>query len=148
MQNYRDTIKKLELPEWYVETVHDGLVIILTEQDKLRACKFLRDISNNNPDQRMSLKEAKDLCDFITTKDLTHLKLSIKMVIMSHLSDIQEDITLDNSAQVFYITTKINFIKFLLLKYPKTDKEINPDMEWEMFASQHLNQESKPVLEK
>ncbi len=64
------------------------------------------------------------------------------MVILSHLSDLQIEMCMKQSGHgIILMTNKTNFIKFLLMKYPKTDKEINLDMEWEMFASQHLNQE-------
>jgi len=84
MQSYKETVKKCEPPEWYIESVHDALVTVLTDQNKLVACKLLLDIGRmNDPDQRMSLREAKILCDVVATdedavypEDLTHLVVS------------------------------------------------------------------------
>lgn len=54
------------------------------------------------------------------------------MIIMSHLSDIQ-DVALCDSE----INHKINFAKFLLLKYPNTDTEVDADEEYSQFKQKH-----------
>jgi hypothetical protein len=59
------------------------------------------------------------------------LELKIVMVIMSHLSDIQDGF---NSMDSNELNNRINFIKSLLLKYHDTNTEINPDIEWEEFT--------------
>ncbi len=66
------------LPNWYTSDLHDKLVLILSDKSKgkLHGCKFLRDTSNTVRDnwsglegipssQEMSLRTAKDVCDFI-----------------------------------------------------------------------------------
>ena len=60
------------------------------------------------------------------------MKVKCKIVIMSHLSDVQEMIqfTVHNSPDV---QIRLNFVKHLLLKFPDTDTEIYPDVEWENF---------------
>lgn len=56
------------------------------------------------------------------------LKTSIKMVIMSHLSDVQETHSGDKD-----LNNRINFAKSLLMKI--NDKtEIDPEAEWEAFT--------------
>lgn len=64
------------------------------------------------------------------------------MVMMSHLSDVQEEMGLDRPGQTFYINEKINFVKFLILKFYDSNVEINPDVEWELFRK------SRPQTEK
>jgi len=59
------------------------------------------------------------------------LESKVKMVIMSHLSDIQEGF---NSMDSNDLNNRINFVKSLLLKYDDTNTEINPDVEWEEFT--------------
>jgi hypothetical protein len=55
------------------------------------------------------------------------------MVIMSHLSDLQEEIGTSKPAQAFYMTTKLNFVKYLIHHYKDTSVEINPDVVFEKF---------------
>jgi hypothetical protein len=57
---------------------------------------------------------------------------SASMVIMSHLSDLA-DITFDFSEK----RNRINFIKFLIFKYPDTRVAINPDAEYELFLNRN-----------
>jgi len=54
----------------------------------------------------------------------------VSMVIMSHLSDLA-DITFDFSEK----RDRINFVKYLILKYPDTTFEVNPDIEYEDYQS-------------
>ncbi len=53
---------------------------------------------------------------------------------MSHLSDAQHLM----ESSVIDANLRINFAKFLLLKFPNTDVEINPESEWEQFISKHV----------
>jgi hypothetical protein len=55
------------------------------------------------------------------------------MIIFSHLSDVQE-VPTHNSNHA-----RINFVKFLINKYPNTETEIDPDAEWQEFQSKHPN---------
>lgn len=59
-----------------------------------------------------------------------HMNEKARLIIMSHLSDAQE--SLNKNAVM-----SINFAKFLLMKYPNTDVEIDPDAEWAEFAKKH-----------
>jgi hypothetical protein len=54
------------------------------------------------------------------------------IVIMSHLSDLA-DITFDFSEK----RDRINFIKFLILRYPDTSVEIDPDAEYDLYLYRH-----------
>ena len=54
------------------------------------------------------------------------------MVIMSHLSDLATDFLNFNEKQ-----DRINFIKFLILKYPDTSVEIDPDAEYELHRKRY-----------
>lgn len=57
----------------------------------------------------------------------------VSMIIFSHLSDVQDIPTnKDNRG-------KINFVKFLINKYPNTDTEVEADNEWNEFISKHPN---------
>jgi len=65
------------------------------------------------------------------------LPVSVRMAIMSILSDIQEehsDSRLLAAGKPFYITTKLNYVKHLVMRYPDTNVEIIPDVEWERFT--------------
>jgi len=54
----------------------------------------------------------------------------VSMVIMSHLSDVQESMVF---ADKDMDNTRINFIKWLILKYKNVDTLINPDKEFQQF---------------
>ena len=56
-------------------------------------------------------------------------EVSLKIVIMSHLSDIE---CLTNFAE---IELRVEFVKFLVLKYLDKNIEIDPDVEYELFQS-------------
>ena len=62
------------------------------------------------------------------------MTLKARMVIMSHLSDAQHLM----ESSVIDANLRINFAKFLLLKFPNTDVEINPESEWEQFITKHI----------
>lgn len=59
--------------------------------------------------------------------------VKVSLVIMSHLSDIQA--SPNNEAN----NTKINFVKFLLLRYPNTFDKIDADFEFGDFCKLHPN---------
>ena len=61
------------------------------------------------------------------------MKVKLSMIILSHLSDIQEDLTRypNNS------NTRINFIKYLTLRYTNTDTEVDPYVVFEEFKAKH-----------
>jgi hypothetical protein len=59
--------------------------------------------------------------------------VSAKIVIMSHLSDASMEISFKpEQAQ-----KRIEFAKFLILKYPNTKEDIDPDEEWELFENRN-----------
>ncbi len=60
-------------------------------------------------------------------------KLSCKMVIISHLSDLQEIIT-GGDIQPKECQNRINFTKHLVLKYSKDiNQDIDPVIDWKEF---------------
>lgn len=59
------------------------------------------------------------------------MKLKVRMIIMNHLSDVQ-DYCANNRH-------KLNFVKYLLMKYPDTNIEVNADLEYEEFQKKHPN---------
>jgi len=62
------------------------------------------------------------------------MKLKVSMVIMSHLSDMQEMVHINRMGDE--INRGINFAKWLLLKYPHTEKEIDADEEYRIFMKE------------
>lgn len=65
-------------------------------------------------------------------KALTKMKVKASLVMMSHLSDIN-DIPFSENER----SHRINFIKFLLLKFNNTDTDIDPDAEYKLFKTAH-----------
>jgi hypothetical protein len=61
------------------------------------------------------------------------MKAKARIIIMSHLSDAQH-LTESNTKEA---NLRINFAKYLLLKFPNTDLEIDPEAEWEQFENTH-----------
>ena len=61
------------------------------------------------------------------------MSVKASVVIMSHLSDIQE---MFSSKQ---LNDKINFAKFLLIKYPNVSTSIDPDEEYQEFKNKFKN---------
>lgn len=51
-------------------------------------------------------------------------KVKASTIILSHLGDLQID----------GCQWRINFVKFLVMKFPNTDTEINPDEEYKEFC--------------
>lgn len=56
----------------------------------------------------------------------------VQMVIISHLSDIQEDPTNPRN------NLRINFIKYLVGSYPNLTDRIDVDVVWKHFLEKHL----------
>jgi hypothetical protein len=68
------------------------------------------------------------------------LKLKAKMVIMSHLSDAQEELAGTGKvggAAAIRANDHINFAKFLLLKHTNTDTEIDAEEEYAEYEKKH-----------
>lgn len=59
--------------------------------------------------------------------------IKVKIVIMSHLSDIQANPTGEAN------NTKLNFVKYLILGYNDTNELIDADFEFGLFCKQHPN---------
>jgi len=61
------------------------------------------------------------------------MKVKVSMIILSHLSDIQEDLTRypNNS------NTRINFVKYLVLNYKDTNTEVDPYVVYKEFIAKH-----------
>lgn len=68
------------------------------------------------------------------------LPTSVRMIVMSHLSDLQIEIQYKNA----FITNdeRINFVKYLINKYPDTTTEVIPDHEWNDFKTQNESREN------
>lgn len=62
------------------------------------------------------------------------MEIKAQIVIMSHLSDIQEG-TLSQKE----INHKLNFVKFLIQRYPNTLDTLDPDKNYEDFKKKHPN---------
>jgi Trp operon repressor len=62
------------------------------------------------------------------------MEIKAQIVIMSHLSDIQEG----NLSQK-EINHKLNFVKFLIQRYPNTLDTLDPDKNYEDFKKKHPN---------
>jgi hypothetical protein len=65
------------------------------------------------------------------------LTLPAKMIIFSHLSDIQELVNLEGNPT--FIRNRINFVKYLLNEYPDVTVGIDPEKEYEKFINQYPN---------
>ena len=55
--------------------------------------------------------------------------VSVKIIIMSHLSDIQCNPTAEGN------NDSLNFVKYLLLQYTDTSIEIDPDIIYTIFKA-------------
>jgi hypothetical protein len=62
------------------------------------------------------------------------MKLKVKMIIMSHLSDLQESLPIVSHSSVLDATVKLNFVKYLLLKHDDLTIEVDADKEFESFC--------------
>ena len=56
------------------------------------------------------------------------MEVKLRIVLMSHLSDIK--VSQDD------LNVRVEFIKWLLLKYPDTDTTINPEEEFKLFNTE------------
>lgn len=63
--------------------------------------------------------------------------IDIKTVIFSHLEDIKFENGLPGDANK--VTTRANFIKWLMIKYKDLNVEIDPAEEFNFFARMHPN---------
>lgn len=59
------------------------------------------------------------------------LELKVKMVMMSHLSDIQEGF---NSMDYNEFNNRVNFVKWLMNKYEDLNTLIDPEVDWDEFS--------------
>ena len=66
-------------------------------------------------------------------KQLKHTDMLVRasIIIMSHLSDSQHLLDYENSQEE--VNTRLNFAKFLIMKFPDTTKEIDAEVEYEAF---------------
>jgi glutathione peroxidase-family protein len=62
------------------------------------------------------------------------MEIKAQIVIMSHLSDIQEGALTQKE-----INHKLNFVKFLIQRYPNTTDKLDPDKNYEDFKKKHPN---------
>lgn len=60
------------------------------------------------------------------------MKIKVKMVIMSHLSDVQHDPTNE------FNNLKLNFVKYLLGAYTDTNEKIDVDEVYKHFLNKIL----------
>lgn len=67
------------------------------------------------------------------------MKTTVKMIIMSHLSDIQVGNRIDEATENSIQNDKINFCKFLLIWFPNTEVEIDPDVEYQKYLATKKN---------
>jgi hypothetical protein len=63
------------------------------------------------------------------------MKVKARIVIMSHLSDVQEELGSVGQAIVNMCNNRINFAKYIIIKYPDTNTEIDPDAEYEIYQN-------------
>ena len=57
----------------------------------------------------------------------------VRTVMMSHLSDAQEEAGFGNMASTIH--KRLNFVKYLALKFPNITTKIHPDYEYEEFLN-------------
>ena len=67
------------------------------------------------------------------------MEIKAQIVIMSHLSDIQEMQNNLHGSNEKDINHKINFVKFLIQRYPNTLDTLDPDKNYEDFKKKHPN---------
>jgi len=65
------------------------------------------------------------------------MKTKVRIVMMSHLSDVQEG----GNMPIAWKSNRIDFVKFLMLKYKDTDTEIDADAEYKLFIEKYPNKE-------
>jgi hypothetical protein len=64
------------------------------------------------------------------------MKHTVRLIIMSHLSDVQD---WPNQPENDQNNHKINFVKYLLMKYSNTNIEIDAEVEYNLFKEKHPN---------
>ncbi len=74
----------------------------------------------------------------INKQKQTAMKMKVSMLILSHLSDVQE-MTQGISLNSNRVNLRINFVKYLILKYKNTDTEVDPEIVFEEFKAKHSN---------
>lgn len=62
--------------------------------------------------------------------------MKVKTIILSHLSDAQEELSTGRTPT---INTRLNFVKYLTLNYPDNTVVIDPDAVFEEFRAKHPN---------
>lgn len=82
------------------------------------------------------------------TLSMNSLPTSARMIIMSHLSDLQEEFGTSKPAQAFYFKEKLNFVKYLLMRYTDTSTEIYADVEWTRFQINQKDIEHRELRDK
>ena len=60
------------------------------------------------------------------------MRTQVKMIIMSYLSDLQE-----GNMPFMSNNTRINFVKFLVMKYPNTEVEVSGAKEFADFKEKY-----------
>lgn len=75
------------------------------------------------------------------------MEITVALVAVSHLSDCQE---LSGSDLYSTLTRhqRINFVKYLLIKYPETSQLINAEEEWGLFMVKHYINVSQSQMDK
>lgn len=63
------------------------------------------------------------------------MKIKVRIVMMSHLSDVQEG----GNMPIAWKSNRIDFVKYLMLKYTNTDVEIDADEEYKLFIEKYPN---------
>lgn len=102
--------------------------LLLLRSEKLQNVNKQTEIFNENID------------DIVISEDDDFILLKVSMIILSHVSDIQEigiGTQHRDSSIVKEFNQKINFIKYLILTYPNTNVEINPNRVWNQFLKKH-----------
>ena len=61
------------------------------------------------------------------------MNVEVSMVIASHLSDVQIEMSIPTEQMKQQANNRLNFVKFLLFKYPNTETVITPKNEWYEF---------------
>jgi hypothetical protein len=65
------------------------------------------------------------------------MKLKVSMIILSHLSDVQEMI--QGNGNPDYTNLRVNFVKYLVMNYKDTNTEIDPVIVFDEFKTKHPN---------
>lgn len=61
------------------------------------------------------------------------MTIKVRLVIMSHLSDLQIETGFGQKEMQSMVSMRLNFIKWLVIHFPNTDVEIDPDAEYQKF---------------